>query len=113
MDNKKHTIYIFNNGGSPGWYHAVALADDGHSLTSHICSGEGFMSHDMGITSNWKHEVYNKHFGEGNWTLEWVSNPETHTGLLAACALNKTLGEEAEHKEDQAGVTVEFAEVLS
>lgn len=87
----KHKIYIFNNGGSPGWYSAMAIADDGHCLAQHICSSEGFMPHDMGITSNWKHENYNKHFGEGNWELEWVPDPRNHAGLDAAYALNQTL----------------------
>lgn len=89
-----HKIYIFNNGGSREWYSAVAIADDGHCLAQHICSHEGFMAHDTGITSNWKHENYNEHFGEGNWELEWVPDPRNHPGLEAAYALNQQLGKE-------------------
>lgn len=92
-EQTKHKIYCFNDGGSPGWLHAVALADDGHCLAHHICSHEGYMKHDLGIESSWKHEFYNEHFGEGNWELEWVDNPETHEGLTAAYVLNQKLAE--------------------
>lgn len=89
---QKHKIYCFNNGGSPGWLSAVALADDGHCLAGHTCSHEGYMRHDLGMDgSTWKHENYNKHFGEGNWELEWVENPKTHEGLQAAIKLNAQL----------------------
>lgn len=95
----KHKIFCFNNGGSPGWYNAVAVADDGHCLAQHACSHERFMHHDLGITSEWKHENYNKHFGEGNWELEWVSDPKTHEGCKLAFALNEKLRpEEIEDK---------------
>lgn len=107
----KHTIYIFNNGGSPGWYSARAVADDGHALAGHICSSEGFMAHDMGITSTWKHDVYDKHFGQGNWHLEWVPNARNHAGLAAALELNKSLGTEAAHKADQPSASVECTDV--
>ena len=71
-----HTIFCFNNGGSPGFMLAVAVADDGHCLAEHCCSHEGYMRHDLGMDgSTWKHEHYNEHFGAGNWQLEWVSNP--------------------------------------
>lgn len=86
---EKHKIFIFNNGGEPGWYHAVALADDGTCLAGHICSSDSFIPHDMGITSDWKHEHYNKHFGEGNWELELVPVPKDHAGLSAAFELNQ------------------------
>lgn len=89
----KHKIYCFNNGGSHGWMHAVAIADDGHVLAEHVCSSEGFMSHDLGITSTWKHENYNAHFGEGRWVLEWVSNPSDHAGLQEAFRLNAALAQ--------------------
>lgn len=91
MSEEKHTIYVFNNGGSPGFYSACAIADDGHCLAGHLCSDEAFMDHDMGITSNWKHDAYNARFGEGNWVLEWVPDPNNHAGLEAAYALNQQL----------------------
>jgi hypothetical protein len=91
-----HKIYCFNNGGGDQWYQAMAMADDGHVVGQHICSGPGFMRHDLGITSDWKHDGYNAHFGEGNWELEWVDNPKTHEGLQAAYKLNQELRKAAE-----------------
>lgn len=90
----KHKIYCFNNGGTPGWYSAMAIADDGHVLAHHCCSHESFMRHDLGITSNWKHENYNKHFGEGNWELVWIDDPKNSPELDAAGALNQKLREQ-------------------
>lgn len=91
----KKKIYCFNNGGSPGWLEAVALGEDGQHLASHICSHEGYMRHDLGMDgSTWKHENYNKAYGEGNWELEWVDTDklQEHEGLNKAIALanNKT-----------------------
>ena len=89
----KHKIFCFNNGGPKGVMHAVAMAEDGHCLAQHCCSSEYFMAHDLGISSTWKHESYNKHFGEGNWELEWVTDPNGHEGLQKAFVLSKRLGE--------------------
>ena len=82
-------------------FHAIAMAEDGTVLADHICSSEGFMPHDLGITSNWKHDKYNKYYGEGNWELEWVSNVNTHEGLEKACKLHqeKALPEEGNRYE--------------
>lgn len=86
------TIYCFNNGGTFGLLHAVAMCEDGHCLAQHACSSEGFMFHDLGFApSDWKHENYNAHCGTGNWKLEWVRNPKTHEGLQAAFKLNQEL----------------------
>lgn len=90
----KKKIYCFNNGGSNGCLLAMAMAEDGHCLAQHICSNEGYMSHDLGITSNWKHENYNNHFGEGNWELIWISSPKDSVELMEAYKLNQLLREE-------------------
>lgn len=89
-----HTIYCFNNGGSQDWYVAMAIADDGHALASHICSHPSYMQHDLGLTSDWKHDNYNAHFGVGNWKLEWVEDPRNHPGLQEAYRLNQLLREQ-------------------
>jgi hypothetical protein len=55
------------------------------------------MRHDLGMDgSTWKHESYNKHFGEGNWELVWVDSPEDPR-LKAALELNQKLAHEASH----------------
>lgn len=91
-------IFCFNNGGYDNWWTAMAVAEDGHVLASHICSHEVFMRHDLGITSDWKHDNYNEHYGEGNWELVWVDNTKEHKGLQLACERNEALGEEKEDK---------------
>lgn len=92
----KKKIFVFNNGGSPGWYNAMAICEDGVYLAGHVCSHPAYIPHDMGITSDWKHEAYNAHCGEGNWELELVEKPKKHAGLMAAYALNQKARAEAE-----------------
>jgi len=62
-------ILGFNNGGSPRWYSAIAIAQDGTALGGHVCSDEGYMPHDLGIlegTRPDRHEKeYQKHYPDG------------------------------------------------
>lgn len=85
----KPKIYAFNNGGSRDWWYALAIAEDGTVLASHVCSHEGFMPHDLGVTSTWKHDLYNAHYPDG-WEIEFVSYDDvaTHEGLQKAFSLN-------------------------
>lgn len=85
-----NTIYCFNNGGSAGFQAAIGIAEDGNCLAQHLCSHEGFMKHDLGMTSDWKHENYNEHYGKGNWQLEWIESNDidSHEGLQKAFKLN-------------------------
>ena len=81
-------IYGFNNGGSPGWYEAVLLAQDGTYLGGHVCSHEGYMEHDLGIlegTREDRHEEFRKHYPDG-YRMEFVSYDDVpgHAGLNAA-----------------------------
>lgn len=100
MSEQKKKIYCFNNGGPSDWLQAVAIAEDGTCIAGHICSAESFMPHDLGITSDWKHDDYNEHYGEGNWELEWVPTAavraKSHEGLQSALRLNEQLREKAE-----------------
>ncbi len=70
-----------------------ALAEDGTGLASHLSSHKGYSKHDMGLTSDWKHDTYAKHYPD-DYELEWVDNPESHKGWLAAIKLNKAKSEE-------------------
>lgn len=81
-------IYGFNNGGSLGWYSAVALAEDGTCLGGHCCSHEGYMEADLGVIEGWRmdrHEGYRKHYPAG-YRMVFVGFEEakTHEGLQAA-----------------------------
>lgn len=81
-------IYGFNNGGSPGWYSAVAISEDGVCLGGHCCSDEGYMEADLGIIEGWRmdrHEAYRAHYPDG-YRMEFVRSADVkqHEGLQAA-----------------------------
>ena len=84
-------IYGFNNGGSPGWFSAVALAEDGVSLGGHGCSDEAYMPHDLGILEGSRPDLhtnsYQKHYPDG-YRMEFVPSEciSSHSGLAAALA---------------------------
>ena len=87
------TIYGFNNGGSPGWYSAVLLADDGTPLGGHVCSHECYMEHDLGIVEGTRpdrHETFRAHYPDG-YQMNFVGEDEvmTHPGLSAAVKNNQ------------------------
>lgn len=101
-------IYGFNNGGSPGWYTAVALSEDGYGLGSHICSDEYFMCHDLGMydgTRPDRHEgSYQKHYPNG-YRMLFVYSDEAkeHEGLQKALKLARDIyeKEKANGTQDQ------------
>jgi len=68
-------IFIFINGTNYFGVESLALAEEGEILTSHISSNESWAKHDMGLTSDWKHNVYDEHYPEG-WELEYISDVE-------------------------------------
>jgi hypothetical protein len=95
MSEVKPKIYAFiNSGEGTDWIIVVALADDGHCLASHCSSSEGWAKHDIGIGSDWKHDIYNEAYPDG-WELVWVEHPLTHEGLLKAYELNQQLQKSA------------------
>lgn len=51
--------------------YGVAIKDDGSVLATHYSSGVNWTMHDMGITSDWKHEIYQNECPDG-YILEWV-----------------------------------------
>ena len=96
-------IYGFNNGGSPGWFSACLIAEDGTGLGGHICSSEGYMPHDLGIldgTRPDRHETFREHYPDG-YRMDFVSYADIDKTpqLLAAFELNKS---QAETKEQAA-----------
>ena len=92
-------IYGFNNGGCTGWYSAVLLAQDGTGLGEHICSDEGYMEYDLGVTEGSRpdrHETFQKHYPDG-YRMEFIgaADVRTHKGLNAAYALNQAKAQDA------------------
>jgi hypothetical protein len=60
-------------GSTPGGdVMGVAMCECGDVLAEHYSSSEGFARHDMGVTSDWKHEYYLAHCGEG-FNVQWVA----------------------------------------
>lgn len=93
-------IYGFNNGGSPGWYSGVLLAEDGTALGGHVCSHESFMYGDLGIVQGWRddrHETFRAHYPDG-YRMDFVPASEvmTHPGLAAAYQKNQAKSKEPE-----------------
>lgn len=68
-----------------------ALADDGECLAMHMSSNVSWSKHDMGLTSDWKHENYKKNFPDG-YELEWIDESEldNHAGFAEAFKLNQS-----------------------
>jgi hypothetical protein len=86
-------IYGFNNGGSPGWFSAALLAEDGTGLGGHVCSHEGYMPNDLGILEGCRpdrHEEFRKHYPDG-YRMAFVSYGDVreHAGLNEAFRLNQ------------------------
>lgn len=89
------TIWGFNNGGEPGWLHARTVSDDGKPLESHICSDEGYMRSDLGVTdeSSPKHDTYKEHYPNG-YRMDFVpSHDEAPPAFWEAVARANAAGE--------------------
>lgn len=86
-------IYGFNNGGSPGWFSAILLAEDGKALGGHICSSEAYMPHDLGILEGSRpdrHEEFKRHYPDG-YRMVFIPSKEItgHQGLEQAIQLHR------------------------
>jgi hypothetical protein len=96
-------IYGFNNGGAPEWLQAVAIAEDGNVLGSHICSHEGYMPHDLGITKDSRpdrhEEHYKVHYPDG-YRMDFVQHGDE--GLAQALIRNQLLADEQENTDETA-----------
>jgi hypothetical protein len=85
-------IYGFNNGGSPGWYSACLISEDGEGLGGHLCSSEGYMPHDLGILEGSRpdrHKTFQEYYPNG-YRMDFVSyeDVKSHEGLQKAVELN-------------------------
>lgn len=87
-------IYGFNNGGSPSWYSALAMAQDGTVLGSHLCSHEAYMPHDLGVLAGSRPDRhkndYQKHYPNG-YRMDFIPREDinSHEGLQEAIRLAK------------------------
>jgi hypothetical protein len=96
-------IYGFNNGGSPGWYSAVLIAEDGTGMGGHVCSSPAYMLHDLGIlegTRPDRHEGFREHYPHG-YRMEMVEGDiKQHVGLMEAYRLNQLQAEAAKNADE-------------
>ena len=105
--NELPVIFGFNNGGSPNWYSAMSIAQDGTILGEHICSAEGYMPHDLGILEGSRpdrhEESYKVHYPEG-YRMDFVPTEQiaNHEALQHAFELarQKQATEDAEATQD-------------
>ena len=72
----------------------AAMAEDGEVLAEHMSSNETWARHDMGFTSDWKHDAYKEHYPDG-YELVWIESTENEE-FLAAFKKNQEQKEEAE-----------------
>ena len=86
---KIYLVAFASNAIGPG-FHGYALAEDGAGLCGHYSSTIDFAKHDLGLTSDWKHEYYQEHYPEG-YELEWVDDPDNHTGWRMAFRRNQLM----------------------
>jgi hypothetical protein len=90
-----------------------AIAETGEGLASHLSSNIDWSKHDMGLTSNWKHDHYTERFPDG-FELIWVDDPDTNSQLQAARDLNEQQYQLEQTKKnlekEGASVTVVFTE---
>ena len=70
------------------------LCEDGHCLAQHCSSHEYFVKHDIGFTSEWKHEHYKEHCKEG-YELIWIEDASNSHEIDAAYIKNQELANEA------------------
>lgn len=102
-------IYCFVNGGKgTDWQNVQALSEDGVFLAGHISSSEGYAKHDIGMTSDWKHDIYKETYPEG-YELEWVDDPKNHDGITKAYEKHLALSKE-ESVKNQPSVSIEVSE---
>ena len=87
---KKPKIYLFCTPCGKYGLCAKALAEDGTKLGGHLSSNEKFAKHDIGLTSTWHHDDYQKYYPDG-YEVEWVDQKdfETHEGFRQAMKLFK------------------------
>jgi len=81
-------IYCFINGGYPDMLNVIAVAEDGKVLAGHCSSHRQWAIHDIGITSDWKHEHYKEHYPDG-YELVWLDDPANDEDFKKIIELNK------------------------
>lgn len=74
------------------------MDEEGEVLAMHLSSNPSFSQHDLGLTSDWKHDKYRAAHPEG-FELVWVDDPDNHEGFRAALAKNHARPEQTQEGE--------------
>lgn len=85
----KPKIYVFiNSGRETNFIEGLAVAEDATILARHFSSSEHFFKHDMGLTSDCKHDLYKEKYPAG-FELVLIEDPQTciDIGFLAMVKL--------------------------
>lgn len=86
--NAKPKIFAFvNSGAGTDMQMVLALAEDGACLAQHCSSSHTWAKHDIGATSDWKHDEYRKHYPDG-YEVVWLDEPGESVELARAYLKN-------------------------
>lgn len=74
--------------GSSGDVIGYAMLENGKAIASHWSSNPEWSKHDMGLTSDWKHDAYLRACPNG-YSLAWLDDPESDEGWRKAYEFNQ------------------------
>lgn len=102
MTDKSKPIILIAALPAEIWYPddviGYALAEDGDCIAQHLSSNTAFSKHDMGLTSDWKHDNYKGKYPEG-YTLKWVDDPENDPEWQHRVKLNREHAQRAKTED--------------
>ncbi len=100
MSEQLPKIYIVMKPAGPHDHDVAsyAMAEDGHKLASYWSSSAGWARHDIGLTSNSKHDNYKEHYPDGYELVE--VEDLTDAGYMAALEKNQALRKAHEESEE-------------
>ncbi|MFA6046920.1 MAG: hypothetical protein WC718_18195 [Phycisphaerales bacterium] len=102
---KPTTIFVYCSPApnwGPGSVLGFAVTEGGRGLASHLSSSVAFSKHDMGLTSDWKHDHYREACPNG-FVLDWVDDPKHHDGLQRALEINEQNWQAEQAAKGEAG----------
>jgi hypothetical protein len=88
-------IFCFVKSSCTGWFNVVGLAEDGVCLSGHASSTEDWAKHDIGMESDWKHDLYKAHY-PGGYELVWLDKPDDNADCLEALKKNQEMHDQQE-----------------
>lgn len=87
--------YIGGEWEKTGDLYVCSLGNDGQGLAGHMSSSIDWAKHDIGLTSDWKHDIYKMKYPDG-YELEWIDDTKNHKEFQKALELNHKLHKDRE-----------------